>query len=241
MRWTLVSALLAACWLMVEAPTGACGTARAAAQEESAAILTPAEGQSVAGLVAIAGTAASPGFQRYEVDFGYEPNVTDTWFPIQEPVSSQQFGGTLAQWDTVGQGIADGVYVLRLRVFRQDGTFLEAFAHNILLQNGSPLGPPGQGAEPAAATPTATSVFVQLPPTSTPRPTLTPQPTDAPAAGQGEDPAQPLLDLPAFGSAFARGIGWTIGLFVLLGLYAALRPRLRPHLWRLIRRLVKAR
>jgi hypothetical protein len=228
----LLITLLAACF----APPAAL------AQDESAAIVTPAEGQAVAGLVTIAGTAASPAFQRYEVDFGYEPNVTDTWFPIQDPVLTPQFGGILAQWDTVAQGVADGVYVLRLRVYRQDGSFLEALVHNVTLQNGIPLGPAptGEGGLPTE-TPTATGVYVQLPPTSTPRPTATPQPTAPPQPGAAQGPTDPLFDLPAFGRAFARGIVWTVGIFVVLGLYTTLRPRVRPYLWRLIRRLVKPR
>jgi hypothetical protein len=211
--------------------------APARAQAEAATILAPVEGQTVAGTVTIAGQAAGPQFQRYELDFGYEPNPTDTWFPIQDPVVTPQFGGPLAQWDTVAQGIADGVYVLRLRVYRADGTFAESFVHNVILQNGFAAGP----ADPGLPTPTATGVFVQLPPTSTPRPVVTPRPTETPLPGRAEGSFGPSLNLATFGRAFARGIGWTAFLFVLLGLYAALRPRLRPRLWRLIRRLVKSR
>jgi hypothetical protein len=216
--------------------------AAALAQEETATILNPAESQVVAGTVTISGTANSIGFQRYEVDFGYEPNVTDTWFPIQEPVPTPQFGGTLVQWDTVALGIADGVYVLRLRVYRQDGSFLEAFAHNIILQNGFAAGPEQPG-EPALPTATAspTGVFVQLPPTSTPRATSAPQPTATRAPGAAQAADDPLLNLPAFGRALTRGALWAVAAFIVLGIYTALRPRVRPHLWRWMHRLVKLR
>ncbi len=233
MRIRLLTALLALCLLPAAA---------ALAQDETATILTPAEGQTVAGPVTIAGTANSTGFERYEVDFGYEPNVTNTWFPIGGPVSTPQFGGTLVQWDTVAMGIADGVYVLRLRVYRQDGSFLEAFVHNISLQNGFASGPeqPGEPALPTF-TPSPTGVLVQLPPTSTPRPTAPAQATAGPPPGAAQGPTDPLLNVPAFGRALLRGAIWAVAIFIVLGLYTALRPRLRPHLWRIIRRLVKPR
>jgi hypothetical protein len=218
----------------------------AQAQSEIVAIAAPVEGQAVAGRVGIAGAAASPLFERYEIDFGYEPNPTDTWFPIGEPVRAQQTGGLLAEWDTLGLGVADGVYTLRLRVYRVDGTFVEAFARSIELRNGSaaaitPL-PAGSAALPLTEAPTgtATAVVVQLPPTSTPRPSATvTQPGPPPPGPAGL--AGPTFDLPNFGRAFVWGIGWTAGIFALIGLYAALRPRVRPHLWRLMRRLARPR
>ena len=221
--------------------------APARAQGETLTILGPAEGQVVAGVVTITGVAASPAFQRYEIEFGYEPNPTDTWFPIQDPALTPQPGGTLAVWDTAAQGVADGVYVLRLRLYRVDGSFIEAFAHNIILRNGNAAGPeaaqPGGTGEPPALpdTPTATGVFVDLPPTSTPRPTVTPQPTDAPRPGPPGDNAGPSLSLQLFERAFVRGIGWTVAAFIVLGIYLLLRPRVRPAVWRLMRRLVRQR
>ena len=221
-------------------------TVAAQVQGETVVLVAPAEGQTVAGLVNITGSAASPAFQRYELDFGYEPNPTDTWFPIQDPVLTPQSGGTLAGWDTAAQGIADGTYVIRLRLYRSDGSFAETFIHNLVLQNGSAAGPsaaPGETGQPLppSETPTATGVFVDLPPTSTPRPTLTPQPSQAPRSGPTSNRLGPSLDLASFARAFTRGIGWTVAIFFVLGLYAALRPRVRPSLWRIIRRWIKQR
>jgi hypothetical protein len=223
----------------------------AQAQTDIVAILAPGEGQVAAGLVTISGVASSAQFERYEVEFGYEPNPTDTWFPLQDPVLTQQPGGTLAQWDTLGLGIADGTYVLRLRLYHTDGTFAEAFAHNIQLRNGtSPVlatGAPGsetQAAATPAPTATATSVQVQLPPTSTPRPaqpTSTPLPAGGPIGPPNDGVTGPTFDLPSFARAFVSGIGWTAGAFALVGLYAAVRPRLRPYVWRMLRRLAKSR
>jgi hypothetical protein len=221
-------------------------TVAAQVQGETVTLLAPAEGQTVAGLVTIAGTAASPAFQRYEMDFGYDPNPTDTWFPMQDPVLTPQLGGPLAQWDTLGLGIADGTYVIRLRMYRTDGSFAEAFLHNLVLQNGSPAGPaaaPGETGQPAppSETPTATGVFVDLPPTSTPRPTVTPQPSLAPRPGPTPIDLGPSFSLQSFEQALVRGVGWTVAAFVALGLYALLRSRLRPGLRRLMRRLIKQR
>jgi hypothetical protein len=148
----------------------------------------------------------------------------------------------------VGLGIADGVYAIRLRLYRTDGTFAEALAHNVVLHNGtSPIAvtgvPGGESAEPPTAAPTATptGVLVDLPPTSTPRPSATPFPAGAPAQPAAPQVSGPTFDLPSFGRAFRSGIGWAAAAFMLIGLYAALRPRLRPYLWRLMRRLVKSR
>ncbi|MBI3760243.1 MAG: hypothetical protein HY260_00035 [Chloroflexi bacterium] len=212
-------------------------------QGESAALTAPAEGQTVFGVVAISGSAASPQFQRYELEFGYEPNPTDTWFPIQEPVLTPQPGGVLGQWNTAG--IADGVYLIRLRLYRQDGSFAEAFIHNVLLKNGSPTpaaspGPTsGPGKTPEAAV-TATGVLVELPPSSTPRPTATPRGAGSDSGSSaGSDIPGPAFSLPTFGRAFVTGIGWTLAAFVVMGLYSMLRPAIRPRLRRLIRDLLK--
>jgi hypothetical protein len=233
---------ISACLLLLCLALGPRGGVHA--QVETVSIAAPVEGQTIAGRVSIAGAATSPLFQRYEVEFGYEPNPTGTWFPIGEPVQAQQAGGILAEWDTLGLGIADGVYTLRLRVYRVDGTFAEALARNLQLRNGASAIAGTLPAFTEGPTATATSILIELPPTSTPRPTGRPT-VPGPAAPPGGGPAVavtgPTFDLLNFGRAFLSGIGWTAGAFALIGLYAALRPRVRPHLWRLMRRLAKSR
>lgn len=216
-------------------------------QGESVAIIAPAGGQTVSGLVLVSGSAESPQFQRYELDFGYEPNPTDTWFPIQDPVLTPQPGGLLGQWDTVGQGIADGVYTLRVRLYRADGSVVEAFVHAIAVQNGSPSAAAPSAdttpaTTPATETPTATGVFVELPPSSTPRPTTTPRGVPAAAPSRLDSAVRgPTFSRTTFARAFVTGIGWAFGAFALMGLYAFVRPLVRPRLRQWIRRLLKPR
>lgn len=209
-------------------------------QDESVTLTAPAEGQTVSGVVVISGAAASPQFQRYELEFAYEPNPTDAWFPIQDPTLTPQPGGALGQWNTAG--ISDGVYLIRLRLYRLDGSFAEAFIHNVLLSNGMPT-PPGPAtpvgatapAEATSPAPTATGAIVELPPTSTPRPTATA------GAPSGPDTLGPTLSLSTFARSFVAGIGWAVVAFLVMGAYGYLRPMIRPRLRRLIRDLLRPR
>jgi hypothetical protein len=89
---------------------------------------SPSENGSVSGTVEIRGTAAAPGMTRYRVDFAYQQNPTNTWFPIAEgtePVPN----GVLAEWDTAR--VSEGTYSLRLAAYLQDGSVLEVIAAGI--------------------------------------------------------------------------------------------------------------
>jgi hypothetical protein len=102
---------------------------RAAQTEGHAEISRPTAGDSVSGVVTILGSASSTSFDHYELSFGYDPNPTDTWFPIGEPVSTQVSFGRLGLWDTTS--ITDGTYALRLSVTLDDGSVLEDVVEGI--------------------------------------------------------------------------------------------------------------
>src|SRR4030067_1507723 len=83
--------------------------------EGHAEISRPTAGDSVSGVVTILGSASSPTFSEYELSFGYDPNPTDTWFPIGEPVAAQGRFGRLRLWGATE--ITDGKKSLPLTAF----------------------------------------------------------------------------------------------------------------------------
>lgn len=195
-----------------------------------AIITSPAQNETVAGVVNITGTAAHPQFVRYELAFAYDPNPTDTWFELQPPSETQITDSLLAAWDTTT--IADGTYMIRLRVYSSDSaTPQETIIRGIKIQNTAPptaIPVPTQ----EAPTPTATAIL----------PTATPAPTTAPSSFPIVSPVSPSsfpsLDLSPYTSAFCNGVYLTFGVFLFLALYAVLRDKIRRPFLRWLRRIV---
>jgi hypothetical protein len=199
------------------------------AQEGLGVITSPLDGAILNGLVPITGSATHPQFQRYELAFAYSPNMTDTWFSIQPPATSQVINETLGRWDTTQ--ISDGVYVLRLRVFYGENAYLESFVANVRVQNATPTSPP-PATEPPPLGPTETPgpagtvPVIALPPTATPRPT-TVLGGGAPG-GEAAPPGSPgPINLDMVLQAFLSGIRLTGIAFLILGAYVVLRAALR--------------
>jgi hypothetical protein len=167
--------------------------------------------------------------------FAYSPNPTDTWFLLPALGTSPVVNDVLAQWDTTQ--ISDGVYTLRLRMFWEESTFLEAFVQNVRVQNATPTPAPTStllpstdavSGEAGAATPgpSATPVIV-LPATSTPRPTA-----DASDPGGGSPPASdgaPRIYPGLMGTAFLTGVRFSMVSFLILGAYVSFRSLLRSR------------
>jgi len=202
-------------------------------QIATALITAPAQGEVIARTVNILGTASHPQFERYEIAFAYDPNPTDTWFELQPPSTNSVTTGILAIWDTTR--ITDGTYMLRLRVYATDSnTPLETIVRNIKVRNT----PPTETLTPAATlSPSATATLALLGPTAThlPLPTETPSgllptPTQLPEAA--------ALDFSPYTSAFCNGVYLAGGVFLLLGLYALLRDRIRRPIRRWLRRII---
>jgi len=210
------------------------------AQDQGAAVIAaPLEGAIVSGLVPLSGTATHPEFRRYELAFGYDPNPTDTWFSIQDPSTSPVINDVLGRWST--SDITDGVYVLRLRVYWSERDFLEAFVHNLRVQNATPTPEPEATLTPAppnpdtatplagSATPsaaTATPPLILLPPTSTPRPVA--------GSGNSTNNGEPtsnsfLLNTALIRSSFLNGVKFSLIGFVLLGIYVGIRTATRSR------------
>ncbi len=173
-------------------------SAFAAAQAPGyAEIVTPSGGDALAGLISIEGTADHPAFVLYELAFSYDPNPTDTWYPLGEPVPTRAQQTTLGLWDTTD--ISPGIYQLRLRVHLDSGAVLEDTVGG--LRVGLPALAPDSTARAVAPSPTP------------PPPTAVPNPTPS-AAGPAPDPV-----------GLAVGIGGlTAAAFLLiLALYLPLR------------------
>ena len=176
-------------------------------------ITSPALGDALRGEVTIIGTTDILGFTSSQSDFAYASNPTGTWFALQtstQPVVDSP----LAVWDTTL--ISDGDYVLRLRVFIEDGTFQETTVP-VKIQNDTPI---------VTLTPVVTSspnrLDIGLPtpflvassptPTLTPRSTPTPLPTNAVSINQI-----------AIYTSLGRGALVIIGLFAVVGIILRFR------------------
>lgn len=200
--------------------------------QDIAQITSPTEGQAISGLVTISGSADHPNFARWELAYGPDPNPNDAWQPFADgpqPV----LNGTIGTWNT--GVIADGGYMLRLRVIRTDSNYSEAFIRGLKVSNSAPIGTPtsippaatfpaeqptftaGEAAQPIA------TVMVEQPPTSVPeaRPAQTAQPQTNAASRRNTTSAATNFDVKQFGSACLNGAILVGGLFILLGVIQA--------------------
>ena len=220
----------------------------------AAEIADPQPGQVLRGVVLIRGTADHPAFDHYEVSFAYEPNPTASWFAIEAAGGAAVPGGQLASWDTTQ--IADGAYQLRLQVFVTTGEApLEFITAGLSVANSVPL--PTASTTPQATAVAIATASVATVPVSTPPsaasdlPTSTPavspsgmpaiSPSSSPEATPAIAPAGDVL-LPAaspYVLALGRGALAAIAGFLSLGMYALLRPFVRPA-WRRFKRSVSA-
>jgi hypothetical protein len=130
----------------------------AAAQQAAPSIVNPAEGQALQGVVQIIGSTNVDGFLSAELAFAYADDVTGTWFLIASPAAPVT-SGLLAEWDT--SSITDAAYVLRLRVFRQDGSSLETRVTGLRVRNYLPVETPTPTLAPTAL-PTASPAAPRL-------------------------------------------------------------------------------
>jgi hypothetical protein len=135
------------------------------------AIAAPLPGQALQGSVPISGRTQMDGFRRAELSFTYQDDPRQTWFLIKafdEPVDE----GRLTDWDTTT--LTDGVYQLRLIIFRDEGRDpVEIIVSGLRVRNYTPI----ETDTPTPIAPTATTQPGDTPvPTSTATVTLTPIP-----------------------------------------------------------------
>jgi hypothetical protein len=174
-----------------------------------AEISSPIQGQSLSGVVTIQGTASHPSFQSYGVSFAYDPNPTGTWFEIGQPSTTSVNDGRLAVWDT--SGLTPGTYQLRLTVRLENGNSLESTVGGLRVGR-----QPTPGAPSAATLATSTpAVLAQAVPAAG---------LEGPGQTEGAAPEATLIQVLKIGAISA------VAALLLLGAYAALRPRIRVYL-----------
>lgn len=226
----LVSILIifSACVLPVQAGP----QAQPLAQQREVQITSPETNAELRGVVVIVGSAASPNFQFYKIEFGVGPNPNQ-WAIIGSIHEQPVVNGQLEAWDTTG--LPDGVYSLRLQVVKKDGNYDEFFLRQLLIANTRPAGtetptetPTLSGGENVTATPRpdpssvitpqATSTVQFIAPTAAlSRPTTTP--TLVRAVQQEQLPIEPR----SWGQAFCFGAAAMGIVFVVLGIVFGLR------------------
>jgi hypothetical protein len=141
-----------------------------------AEITRPVNGEAVRGVVTLEGTANHPAFDRFDLAFAYDVDSTETWFPIVDEDRSRVVEGRLAVWDT--NGVTDGEYTLRLRVWPIDGDPLVTVVRGVRVRNytGVETPTPGPSSEapvatatvaPATATPVAPAAVAEAPESGT--------------------------------------------------------------------------
>jgi hypothetical protein len=184
------------------------------AQEgEQLAILSPVEGQILQGLVAVSGSVTVLGFEKYDLSFAYQDDLTQTWFVLASS-SLPIFEGDLGSWDTTT--LTDGDYILRLRVFLLDGSVQETTLSGLRVRNYTAI-------PTSTFTPTATAVVQFAVPTAqviAPAPaTVTPSlPTPTPL------PVNPVsLARVSISGALGKGAILALLLFLGFGLLLKLR------------------
>jgi hypothetical protein len=169
MKRPLLFAILAAIAAFVYGLTLAPALAAPVQQEARPVIVQPAQDAAVRDVVQIIGTAVHPQFQRYELYFAPSPVPSDqAWTFIGDAHNNQQPLGLLGTWDS--RSVPDGAYVLRVRVVKQDGNYIDSDTRQVIVANTRP-----------AETPT-------------PAESLTPQVEMPPTAAPSAD--QPLVDQP---------------------------------------------
>jgi hypothetical protein len=177
--------------------------------DESPAIFSPQTGQVLRGITPVEVYTDLSGFEHAELSFGYTGDPTQTWFLIaasNQPV----LDGVLAQWDTTT--ITDGIYTLRLVVFRRSQEPSEYRVDGLRVRNYTAIETP----TPEASAPDGLTAKIVLP-TATLTPTLAlPTRTAFPT-----NPA--VLTLPQVGLSMGWGILGLVAVLVFAAGYLSVR------------------
>ncbi len=201
-------------------------------QEKMVQITSPEMNAELRGVVTITGSASTPNFQYFKVEWGVGTSP-DKWALIGSMHDAPLLNGQLEVWDTTR--LPDGVYSLRLQAVKKDGNYDEFFVRGLTIANTKPT------ATPTPATPTATPTLAgTLEATATavltPMATATlqiitptailsmPSPTPTVNRPRQRDPLQ--LDTQGWTQSFCYGAVAMGLVFVLLGIVFGLRKLL---------------
>ncbi len=163
-----------------------CTEALAAApvpQDQLYEIASPRPNAEVRGSVEIVGSARTPGFDFYKVEYSYSA-TPDIWVVIGDIHRQEKANERLETWHT--SGLADGAYFLHLMVVKQDGNYVETERIPVRVVNTQPQATPTPEESPTPTAtvviPTPTTAIVEQPtvvgtsPTATTAPELSPTP-----------------------------------------------------------------
>jgi hypothetical protein len=207
------------------------------AQGPKPVITQPEPDAAVRGTVQIVGSATHPQFQRYELYYGPFPVPGDNaWIFIGDAHFQQQPAGLLGTWAT--SSLPDGAYALKVRVVRQDGNYTDSDPRRVIVANQRPVetATPAVTQAPTEEPPTplpAPTVAIVAPTVQLPRGSVTPTlqtkttPTPTPIAGEARStPASStgsLLDTKRLTGAAEKAATYTLGLFVAVGAFFAVK------------------
>lgn len=159
-------------------------------QEARPVIAQPTQDAAVRDVVQIIGTATHPEFQRYELYYAPSPVPSDqSWIFIGDAHNNQQPLGLLGTWDS--RSVPDGAYVLRVRVVKLDGNYIDSDARRVIVANTRPAETPTPEVSPTPPPelpPTDSPVAEPAPVVEQPTvvvaiPTIAPTPTLEPGEG----------------------------------------------------------
>ena len=149
----------------------------------SARITSPADGDTVRGVIGIQGQALAANFSYYEIEYGVGTGP-QAFAKVTSPQNRLIEGGQLATFDTTQYD--NGPYTLRLMVYDQSGGGMEDRVRILIDNLPTPMPTATETPIPTATmtpSPTYTPVPDEpsptpVPPTATPLPTNTPLPAD---------------------------------------------------------------
>ncbi|PKN89814.1 MAG: hypothetical protein CVU42_06475 [Chloroflexi bacterium HGW-Chloroflexi-4] len=171
-------------------------------------VLNPSAGQIVTGTVEIKGSVPDDNFEYAEISYSFSDETTSNWFLI-ERLDQTVHDDTLALWDTTT--ITDGVFRLKISVFRTNGSVSELIIEDIRVANYTHYDLP---------TATITPIIVLETPSAgeTVEPTVSmkPLPTDLP-----KNPAAISED--DFKLSMISGVTLTVLVLLVLGIYILFR------------------
>lgn len=175
-------------------------------------ILTPTEGQVVAGTVEVLGSLPDDNFEYAELSYAFNNGQSTNWFlikRIEQPVHDD----LLAMWDTTT--ITDGVYRLRLSIHQTNNETHELILEDIRVGNYTHF---EVTAAPTAAGETQSAATAEV--VNTPTLQQSPEPTRLP-----ENPAS--ISRKDIGISLISGLVLAVLILGVLGVYAYYRQKAR--------------
>lgn len=146
-------------------------------------IRAPIEGEIISGIVTVYGTANTPNFQSYELQYGVSHDPGAFSPPLSGPHDGPVIDGVLGQWDV--EGLGEGPHTLRLLVRDQQGNVFERRAR-VFVERPQPT-----------LEPTPTWTPEAIPEVVEPTPTFTVEPIPAePIPTQPIEQPTPTLEAP---------------------------------------------